>query len=412
MQLEKQRDEATAALHEATLEMERRKRRWEELDKARARSMEEETDRHRHQAAALLQQCHRLEERVRQAEEEREKTREEGKQTPLTANGSHVVYPMTPASAVSSLSSSFLSPSLRGPLASPSMQTPLDWLRKGESAPLSGPMALNFAIVSPGPDGSLPITPSTALSVLSPAPVSSIAEETPSKAAAKFHKFNTFSRRLSEEEEEEEEEEGEGVEHVTHRPSPIPSGSGDVLEADHAALEVVSNLSPVASPSMQPAAAVPPSPGFSISVTPMKATSLAAYVASPLSYLQPQQFKSPSLVGRASPFTTAVGKDSAPASPLSLSSGSAALHTGRPSSLRGFLLSGPASVPAVSSTLFQVEGAERRQSSLGRSSASNEVRQAFSTLLHTRLGQMHGARAVKEVRTAVMPSTAPAAPSG
>ena len=419
LQLEKQRDEAVAGLHEATLEMERRKRRWEELDKARARSMEEEMDRHRHQATALVEQCHRLEERVRQAEEERDKTREDGKQkqTPVTANGVHHAFPMTPASAVSSLSSSFLSPSQRGPLASPMTQTPLDWLRKGEGAPMSerslGQMALNFAIVSPGPDGSLPITPSTALSILSPAPLDTTPEVAPSQAvAAKFHKFNTFSRRLSEEEEEEEEEEGEGVAHVTHRLPSIPSGTGDIVEADHAALEIVSNFSLVTSPSMQPIAAQPPSTGFSISVTPMKPTSLAAYVASPLSYLQPQQFKNPALVSQSSPLTKAMAKDSTPSSPLSLSSGPMALQAGRPSSLRGFLLSGPSPVPAVSSTLFQVEGAERRQSSLGRGSASNEVRQVFSTLLHTRLGQMHGARGAKEVKAAVLSSTAPAAPSG
>ena len=396
--LERQKEEVNGALHELTMELERRKRRWEELDKARGKSTEEAVERERQHAAALMEQCKGMEEKIQQLLEEREKRKEEDR-PPFTSPSHHLI---SASASPPSVSSSFLSPSTL-PHLSNATQTPLEWEGKGESASVSErvrvyPTPLHFTLVSPGPDSS-PFSQSASPS-LTPRTVSPSPSPTPSMESdvqialvpvlSAETTMTAFTRRLS--------EDMAAQEASPEPPLPMSLPSSEVIESDHRALEAMLHFSSNVQWEDRTANESVPLPSVT-AVTPKKAvSSLSAYVASPLSYLQPQLFKGQITAGRP-PQVNGLTERTTSVSPSPASTALFTLQTKQPSLIRG-LLSSTSSPPLLplKSTLLPAPQGHRRQSSLLRSSTSSEVRQAFSTLLHTRLGL--GARVGDSVRSA------------
>ena len=401
--LEKQREEAVAALREATLEMERRKRRWEELDRARSQSTQEAIQRQRQQLQTLTQRMRHIEE-----ETERERGGGEGSQA-ASAPSAREVQRATPASSSfpSTSSSSVLSPFISltlGPLAAvpaevPTLQT---MLRRREAASTPSTAAVYpfsvHLIASPSPFASLPLTPSE--SSLPSVPAASAADAI--GVALDVKRSLEGELRLSEHYEDEQvqamsaaveafsgEERQEEMEEAGLKLDRLLLEA--IIEGD-AALPAVSEMSPSSAstpPAMPAAAATLPSP------------SLSTFVASPLSYLQPQSFHTRT-VAAAGPIraTRRSSFDALTSTRPSLSTHlNGAVRLGKdalPIQNFAFPFGAPLALSSLPSSALHLQAGVTRQSGLLCSSTSTQVQQAFSTLLHTRLSHTLRTRSSSE----------------
>ena len=360
--LEKQREEAVAALREAALEMDRRKRRWEELDKARSRSAEEASERQRQQLQALTLRMSTL-------EEEAESNREEGSRA--TSSISLSQAQSTPASTTSSPSlyalSPFISPAPRLPAvvaataATPASVGLQQQRMKAASTPSAAavyPVPLHL-IASPSPTASIPLTPSE------PSPPSVAAEGLVDGKEVRLQVQRSLEGELRLSSPQSLDELAKPLLAVADKPTDDEvhaEEDEDGLQSDRLALEAMIDadaplLAEQRSTSSWAASTPRSTPAAK---APLSSPSLSAFVASPLPYLQPQSFHT---------------RPAPAAAPLRTAG----------TLTNGFSVPrlSPAARPASTAWHASKEG----QSAWLRSSTSVQVQQAYSTLLHTRLAR-------------------------